>query len=118
MAWQDLSPFASHFVTVGGSRLHYLDEGLGEPLLFVHGNPTWSFYWRNLILGLRDAYRCVAVDHIGCGLSDKPADYPYTLARRIDDFVAVIERLDLTGTTLVAHDWGGAIGLGAAQRVK
>ena len=65
---------------MGGHRLHYLDEGAGEPLLFVHGNPTWSFYWRNLILGLRDSYRCVAVDHIGCGLSDKPQDYNYTLA--------------------------------------
>jgi pimeloyl-ACP methyl ester carboxylesterase len=118
MAWQDLYPFASHFVTVGGFRLHYLDEGVGAPLLFVHGNPTWSFYWRNLILGLRDTYRCVAVDHIGCGLSDKPEDYPYTLARRIDDLVEVVERLDLAGATLVAHDWGGAIGLGAVQRLR
>ena len=68
---------------VGGHQLHYLDEGAGEPLVFVHGNPTWSFYWRNLILGLRDRYRCVAVDHIGCGLSDKPQRYEYTLQRRI-----------------------------------
>jgi len=118
MAWQDHYPFESHFVTVGGFRLHYLDEGVGAPLLLVHGNPTWSFYWRNLIQGLRDSYRCIAVDHIGCGLSDKPRDYPYTLARRIDDLVEVIERLDLNGVTLVAHDWGGAIGLGAVQRLR
>jgi cis-3-alkyl-4-acyloxetan-2-one decarboxylase len=118
MAWRDLYPFESHFIPVGGQRLHYLDEGHGQPLLFVHGNPTWSFYWRNLILGLRDRWRCVAVDHIGCGLSDKPQDYDYTLQRRIDDLVEVIQRLDLTETTLVAHDWGGAIGLGALQRLK
>jgi haloalkane dehalogenase len=103
---------------LGPHRLHYLDEGAGEPLLFVHGNPTWSFYWRNLILGLRDRQRCIAVDHIGCGLSDKPQDYNYTLQRRIDDLCEVVQRLDLTGTTLVAHDWGGAIGLGAVERMQ
>jgi cis-3-alkyl-4-acyloxetan-2-one decarboxylase len=118
MAWRDLYPFESRFLSVGSHQLHYVDEGAGEPLLFVHGNPTWSFYWRNLILGLRDGYRCVAIDHIGCGLSDKPQDYPYTLAQRIDDLVEVIERLELTAATLVAHDWGGAIGLGAVQRLK
>jgi len=118
MAWRDLYPFESRFLSVRGYRLHYLDEGAGQPLLFVHGNPTWSFYWRNLILGLRDRCRCVAVDHIGCGLSDKPEHYEYTLQRRIDDLVEAVERLDLTDTTLVAHDWGGAIGLGALQRLK
>src|SRR4051812_31554473 len=118
MAWRDLYPFEPRFFTVDGQRLHYVDEGAGEPLLFVHGNPTWSFYWRNLILGLRDGYRCIAVDHIGCGLSDKPQRYEYTLQRRIDDLVEVVERLDLSNATLVAHDWGGAIGLGAVQRVR
>jgi pimeloyl-ACP methyl ester carboxylesterase len=119
MSWRDLYPFEPpRYLDVGGQRLHYIDEGAGEPLLFVHGNPTWSFYWRNLILGLRDRYRCVAVDHIGCGLSDKPQRYEYTLARRIDDLVSVIERLALQGTTLVAHDWGGAIGLGAVQQLR
>ena len=96
MAWRDLYPFESHFLALGPHRLHYVDEGAGEPLLFVHGNPTWSFYWRNLILGLRDSYRCIAVDHIGCGLSDKPQDYNYTLQQRIDDLVQLVERLDLT----------------------
>jgi pimeloyl-ACP methyl ester carboxylesterase len=86
--------------------------------LFVHGNPTWSFYWRNLVLGLRDTHRCIAVDHIGCGLSDKPQDYDYTLARRIDDLASLVERLDLRGATLLAHDWGGAIGLGAVERLQ
>ena len=83
----------------------------------MHGNPTWSFYWRNLILGLRDRWRCIAVDHIGCGLSDKPQDYNYTLQQRIEDLVRLVEHLDLTGATLLAHDWGGAIGLGAVQRL-
>lgn len=118
MAWRDLYPFTSHYLELGPHRLHYLDEGMGEPLLFVHGNPTWSFYWRNLISGLKDRYRCVAVDHIGCGLSDKPPKYNYTLAQRIDDLAQLVERLDLTQATLVAHDWGGAIGLGAVQRLR
>jgi haloalkane dehalogenase len=118
MAWRDLYPFNSHYLPLGPHRLHYVDEGAGEPLLFVHGNPTWSFYWRNLIGGLRGEYRCVAVDHIGCGLSDKPQDYNYTLSQRIDDLAQVVERLDLTHATLVAHDWGGAIGLGTVQKLR
>jgi len=118
MSWRELYPFESQFMDVGGHQLHYLDEGAGESLVFVHGNPTWSFYWRNLILDLRDRYRCVAVDHIGCGLSDKPQQYEYTLQRRIADLVSVVERLDLRGTTLVAHDWGGAIGLGTVQQLR
>jgi pimeloyl-ACP methyl ester carboxylesterase len=117
MSWRDLYPFSSHYLAIGGHRLHYVDEGAGAPLVFVHGNPTWSFYWRNLIQAFRGERRCVAIDHIGCGLSDKPQDYPYTLARRIDDLVALVEHLDLTGATLLAHDWGGAIGLGAVQRL-
>jgi haloalkane dehalogenase len=117
MAWRDLYPFQSRYLSLGPHRMHYLDEGTGQPLLFVHGNPTWSFYWRNLIAGFLGEARCVAVDHIGCGLSDKPQDYPYTLARRIDDLVQLVEQLDLTGATLLAHDWGGAIGLGTVQRL-
>jgi haloalkane dehalogenase len=116
MPWRDLYPFESHFFDLDGLRLHYLDEGAGEPLLFVHGNPTWSFYWRNLILGLRERFRCVAIDHIGCGLSDKPQNYNYTLQQRIDDLTRLVETLDLTGGTLLAHDWGGAIGLGTILR--
>jgi haloalkane dehalogenase len=117
MPWRDLYPFESHFLNLGLHRLHYVDEGSGEPLLFVHGNPTWSFYWRNLILAFRDRFRCIAVDHIGCGLSDKPQDYNYTLQQRIDDLCEFVQRLDLTGITLLAHDWGGAIGLGTVLRV-
>ena len=114
--WRSLYPFQSHEVTLDGLRYHYLDEGSGPVLLMVHGNPTWSFYWRNLILALRGRFRIVAVDHIGCGLSDKPPAiaYSYRLARRVADLGQLIEKLDLRQMTLVAHDWGGAIGMGAA----
>ncbi|HUE75070.1 MAG TPA: alpha/beta fold hydrolase [Pirellulaceae bacterium] len=115
--WRPLYPFCTRYLQLAGARMHYVDEGAGEPLLFVHGNPTWSFYWRNLIVGLRDSHRCVAIDHVGCGLSDKPQEYEYTLARRIDDLSRLVEELDLTGVTLLAHDWGGAIGLGTALRM-
>lgn len=97
-----------------GHRYHYLDEGQGETLLMVHGNPTWSFYWRDLISAWRGKYRIVVPDHIGCGLSDKPQDYPYTLAQHVANLRRLIAELDLQRVTLLAHDWGGAIGLGAA----
>lgn len=115
--WRSLYPFESRYLSQGGQRMHYVDEGDGEPLLLVHGNPTWSFYWHPLILALRDRYRCLAPDHLGCGLSDKPVDYPYTLARHIDNLASFIEQLNLQEVTLVVHDWGGAIGLGAALRM-
>jgi haloalkane dehalogenase len=99
-------------------RYHYVDEGQGDVLLMVHGNPTWSFYWRNLILALAPKYRVIAIDHIGCGLSDKPRNYPYHLAQHIENLVQAVERLDLGDVTLVGHDWGGTIGLGAALRAR
>jgi haloalkane dehalogenase len=97
--------------------MHYLDEGRGTPLLMVHGNPTWSFYWRNLTIGLRDQWRVIIPDHIGCGLSDKPQDYDYCLRQHVENLARLAEQLDLRQTTLLAHDWGGAIGLGAVQRM-
>jgi haloalkane dehalogenase len=114
--WHALYPFRSHEVSLGGHRYHYIDEGTGPVLLMSHGNPTWSFYWRELVLALRDRYRVVAVDHIGCGMSDKPSpkDYSYRLAQRVADLNQFIEVLDLREITLVAHDWGGGIGMGAA----
>lgn len=112
--WRPLYPFASHWLEGDGPRYHYLDEGQGEPLLLVHGNPTWSFYWRELIKPLRERYRVIVPDHIGCGLSDKPQNYEYRLARHVDNLRRLIDRLDLRGLTLLAHDWGGAIGLAAA----
>ncbi len=114
--WRRLYPFASREMLIDGLRCHYVDEGRGRPLLLVHGNPTWSFYWRSLLNGLSDSYRLVAPDQIGCGLSEKPSRsrYPYTLRRRINDLCRLIEHLDLRSITLVAHDWGGAVGMGAA----
>ncbi len=116
--WRDEYPFASHWHAIGPHKLHYLDEGPRDAptLLMVHGNPTWSFYYRRLITALRDRYRCVAIDHMGCGLSDKPQDYPYTLAQRIDDLTSLVDALKLKDVTLVVHDWGGAIGMGWAGR--
>ena len=111
-------PFESQLLDLDGVALHYLDEGPrdGEPLLFVHGNPTWSFLWRNLVRALRGRYRCIAPDHIGCGLSDKPEAYPYRLARHIENLEQLALHLDLERITLVVHDWGGPIGLGFAAR--
>jgi cis-3-alkyl-4-acyloxetan-2-one decarboxylase len=102
-----------------GLRYHYLDEGSGEPVVMVHGNPTWSFYYRGLVEGLRSSYRTIVPDHIGCGLSDKPDDsrYDYTLESRVADLEALVDHLGLDGgLTLVVHDWGGAIGLAYATR--
>jgi haloalkane dehalogenase len=110
--WRSLYPFESHHLTIDGFRYHYLDEGQGPPLLMVHGNPTWSFYYRQLITGLRDKWRAIAPDHIGCGLSDKPRDYPYCLQQHIDNLCRLVRTLGLSNATLLAHDWGGAIGLG------
>ena len=112
----DLYPFSSHSLQLDRLRYHYLDEGSGENLLMLHGNPTWSFYYRNLILGLKGSYRCVVPDHMGMGKSDKPQDYPYTLSRHIDNFEKLADHLELDDITLVVHDWGGAIGMGFAVR--
>jgi pimeloyl-ACP methyl ester carboxylesterase len=112
--WKSLYPFASHELRLAGLRYHYLDEGRGEPLLMVHGNPTWSFYWRSFVGRFRDRHRVVVPDHIGCGLSDKPQDYAYRLAQHVDNLKQLIVSLELKRITLLAHDWGGAIGLGAA----
>ena len=115
-------PYASHFVEAGGTRLHYVDEGPAEaaPLVMLHGNPTWSYMYRVPIRLLTGAgHRCVAVDHMGFGASAKPPrPSEYTLARHVDNTVAFIEELDLREITLVAHDWGGPIGLGAAVRLR
>jgi haloalkane dehalogenase len=112
-------PFTGHRLDLDGLSYHYLDEGAGEPVVMVHGNPSWSFYYRNLVLALRDRYRCIVPDHIGCGYSDKPGDerYHYTLSRRVDDLERLIEHLGLAGKlTLVLHDWGGMIGMAYAAR--
>ncbi|MGE5755609.1 MAG: alpha/beta fold hydrolase [Planctomycetaceae bacterium] len=104
---------------LGGLRYHYLDEGEGEPVVMLHGNPTWSFFYRTLVEALRPSYRTIVPDHIGCGRSDKPDDarYAYTLERRVADLGALLDHLRLdAGLTLVLHDWGGMIGMTYAAR--
>ncbi|PIE71103.1 MAG: alpha/beta hydrolase [Deltaproteobacteria bacterium] len=117
--WQSLYPFPSRFMYICGNRYHYVDEGAGHPVIMVHGNPTWSFYYRNLINYLSSSCRCLAPDHIGCGLSDTPSPrtYGYRLADRLRDLEVFIDRLNLTEPfTLVVHDWGGMIGTAYAVR--
>jgi haloalkane dehalogenase len=115
-AWLDRAeyPFTSRWVEIDGVRMHYLDEGQGPTVLMVHGTPTWSFLYRHLVRGLRDRWRCVVPDHLGFGLSDKPAGDAYRpedQARRLGLFV---EALGLKDLTLVVHDFGGPIGLAYA----
>jgi pimeloyl-ACP methyl ester carboxylesterase len=115
-------PFDSHHAQVTGARMNFLDEGsdgngTGEVFLFVHGNPTWSFAWRQLVPEVAKTARAIAVDQIGCGQSEKPLDYDYSLEQRITALCELVTQLDLKRITLVAHDWGGAIGLGAAGRM-
>lgn len=111
-------PFESRYLDLDGIRYHYLDEGNGEPLLMVHGNPTWSFMYRNLVKELSPDYRTIVPDHIGCGKSDKPTDsvYKYTLESRVRDLDRLVDHLDLGQLTLVVHDWGGMIGTTWAVR--
>jgi cis-3-alkyl-4-acyloxetan-2-one decarboxylase len=112
-------PFAPRsFMTPSGARMSYVDEGprQDEAVLLLHGNPTWSFYYRRLIRELAPAVRCVAPDHIGMGLSAQPEEYDYTLATRIADIEALVSMLGLKRVHLVVHDWGGAIGFGFAAR--
>ena len=116
-----LYPFQSHWLDLDGIGLHYLDEGPRDapPVLMLHGNPTWSFYYRELVLQLRDRYRCIVPDHVGCGLSDKPGDeaYSYTLEQRVNDLERLLQHLSLDQPLrLIVHDWGGMIGFAWALR--
>ena len=116
---KSLYPFTSHWTEIQGLKYHYLDEGEGDPIVMVHGNPTWSFYYRELIKALRGRYRSIVPDHIGCGLSDKPevTDYDYRLHSRIDDLDNLIGTLlSDEKITLILHDWGGMIGMAYALR--
>ena len=104
---------------LGSLRYHYIDEGQGDPVVMLHGNPTWSFYYRNLIEALSPTHRVIVPDHVGCGRSDKPSDarYDYTLKSRVDDLERLLDRLRIyQNITLVLHDWGGMIGMAYAAR--
>lgn len=119
MSYQRLFPFSPHYMNNGGFQYHYVDEGAGEPVVMVHGNPTWSFYYRRLIQALSSTHRAIAPDHIGCGLSDKPpaSAYSYTLGQRVTDFERFMDHLAFDQKiTLVLHDWGGMIGMAWAVR--
>ncbi|MEQ1824573.1 MAG: alpha/beta fold hydrolase [Pirellula sp.] len=121
--WRTEYPFASNYLELQPSiRMHYVDEQPSadsiatnkSTILCVHGNPTWSFYYRSIVSHFSKTHRVVAVDHVGCGLSDKPLHYAYTLEQHTRNLIRLIDSLDLDDITLVVHDWGGAIGLGAA----
>lgn len=115
--FQTIYPFKGRILQItGGYKINYLDEGKGEPIIMVHGNPTWSFFYRNLVLGLRSNYRCIVPDHLGCGLSDKPKHYSYTLDNHIENLSKLVKKLNLNSFHLIVHDWGGPIGIGMAQK--
>jgi haloalkane dehalogenase len=116
-----LYPFEQRsFTTPGGARMNYIDtapaDDRAEAVLMLHGNPTWSFYYRELVAALAPIRRCIAPDHVGMGLSEKPENCAYTLESRINDLTALVSKLGLKRVHLVVHDWGGAIGFGFAVR--
>jgi haloalkane dehalogenase len=112
----DLFPVEHRFIDLDEARIHYVDEGTGEPVLLLHGNPTWSFLYREVIAGLRDRYRCIAVDYPGFGLSRVAPGYGHTPAEHAQVVEELILRLDLRGATLMMQDWGGPIGFAVATR--
>ena len=108
--------FPSHYLALPAGRLHYLDEGSGPTVMLIHGNPTWSYYYRNLTKVLSKHFRVIVPDHLGCGLSDKPADYHYKLENHIKNLCSLVEHLGVKRISMVVHDWGGAIGLGMVEQ--
>tara|TARA_B110000046_G_C12971821_1_gene389263 strand:- start:237 stop:1115 length:879 start_codon:yes stop_codon:yes gene_type:complete len=115
----DLYPFESHFLSIGGHNYHYIEEGEGDPVVMVHGNPSWSFYYRNLVQKLSPNFHCIVPDHIGMGYSDKPGDdtYNYTLSQRVYDLEEFLKAKGIAkNITLIVHDWGGMIGMSFARR--
>ena len=109
-------PFTSHYIKVNGHSLHYIDEGKGPAVMMIHGNPTWSYYYRNLIHQFCSSHRVIVPDHMGCGLSAKPEPYNYCLQQHIDNLEQLLVHTGIDAFSLVVHDWGGAIGFGLAAR--
>jgi len=109
-----LFPFESHWFESPVGKVHYLDEGEGPPILFLHGNPTWSFLYRGIIIRLRKSFRCIAPDYPGFGLSSHPLDYRYTPEEHAKVVQALVRKLDLKNLTIMGHDWGGPIGMQVA----
>ncbi len=114
--WFDINlfPVESRWAEIEGCSVHYVDQGEGPTLLMLHGNPTWSFLYRRLIVGLADSFRCVAIDYPGFGLSTARSGYGYTAAEHSSIVRELIQELDLRDVTPIVQDWGGPIGLGAA----
>lgn len=126
-SWASEYPFESRWLDVGSPStalgvnggplwLHYLDEGPRDApvVVLLHGNPTWSFYWRKLVVALRGRFRCIVPDHLGCGLSDRPQGWTYRLADHVDNVQRLLTHLQVQRFSMVVHDWGGAIGMGVA----
>ena len=109
-----LFPFASRWFDGAGPRVHFVDEGHWPPVVMFHGNPTWSFLYRNVIVALRDRFRCVAVDYPGFGLSERPAGYGYTSAEHAAVVGKLVDHLGLDDFMVVGQDWGGPIGMTVA----
>lgn len=109
-----LYPFESRWFDSPAGRVHYIDEGTGPTILFCHGNPTWSFLYRHIVSSLRESFRCIAVDYLGFGLSDRPRSYGYTAADHSRTLGELVEHLDLDDFILFAQDWGGPIGTAMA----
>jgi len=112
-----LYPFASRWVDLpSGARVHYVDEGRGPVLLLLHGNPTWSFLYRDIIVGLKNQFPCIALDYPGFGLSSAPADFGFTASKQADVVAEFVRALDVTDYTIMMQDWGGPIGFSLAQQ--
>ena len=114
-----LYPFASHWLDTPAGRVHYIDEGprdADNAVICVHGNPTWSFFYSNVIIALSKTRRVIAIDHLGCGMSDKPQDYTYLLANHVENLARLVSTLQQSTLHCIVHDWGGPIGLAVAQR--
>lgn len=107
-------PFKSNYMQLPMGRMHYVDEGSGEPIVMLHGNPTWSFLYRNMVKALSAKYRCIAIDLMGFGLSDKPPDWPYHPEGHAENLALFMDKLGLKDITLVMQDWGGPIGMSYA----
>lgn len=109
-------PWQGKRIEVPGGTMHVLDEGPPDApvIVAVHGNPTWSFYWRRLVAHYAGRYRVIAPDHLGCGLSDKPQGWSYRLKDHVDNLRRVLDALEVERATFAVHDWGGAIGMGVA----
>ena len=109
-------PFTPRFIQINGHNLAYLDEGEGPVVVMLHGNPSWSYLYRDLVTALRQGYRCIVPDHMGCGNSDKPQHYRYRLDQHIANLEYLLDTLGIDRCHLIVHDWGGAIGMGWAVR--